>query len=166
MSRIANSCDVADFENMMALDNPIKTTKLARWERKANKARELQEQPADRFIPNRAGTDYDLQQSLSEDSSSEDSDGSSDYAKLLAVNTGSDGPNASEGGRASRILAFKNKAPVPTEGYQNSLKVLYSQQNGKKNGEVVKPSRHIASAPVRILVSFIAYFHSNLNSIN
>eukprot|EP01032_Pedospumella_encystans_P038718 gene38718-43882_t len=50
----------------------------------------------------------------------------------------------------SRVLAFKNKAPAPSEGHSNSLKVLYSTQSAKR-GEVVKSTRHIASAPVRVL---------------
>eukprot|EP01042_Synura_sphagnicola_P007100 gene7100-9093_t len=54
----------------------------------------------------------------------------------------------SEGG--SRILAFKNKAPTPKEGYQSTLKILYSQKLNKK-ADLVKPSRHISSSPVRIL---------------
>lgn len=53
------------------------------------------------------------------------------------------------GANKSRVLAFKNKAPLPAEGYQNSLKILYSAQTVKK--EVVKTMRHIPSAPVRIL---------------
>lgn len=69
----------------------------------------------------------------------------SDHAKLLLANT----KETIEGSGKSRVLAFKNKAPAPMEGYQNSLKVLYSSHTTKK--EVTKSSRHISSAPMRIL---------------
>lgn len=65
-----------------------------------------------------------------------------DHAKLLMA----DGL-----GKSSRVLAFKNKAPAPVEGYQNSLKVLYSSQSCNSKKEVIKPSRTIPSAPLRIL---------------
>jgi hypothetical protein len=46
----------------------------------------------------------------------------SDYAKLLAANTSVDNScNISDFNKSSsRILAFKNKAPAPKEGYQCS----------------------------------------------
>lgn len=53
--------------------------------------------------------------------------------------------------KGSRILAYKNKAPAPSDGYQSSLKVIYSQYGGNRSKETVKPTRHISSAPVRIL---------------
>ena len=58
--------------------------------------------------------------------------------------------NAEGSNKSSRVLAFKNKAPKPAEGYQNSLKVLYSSQTTKKNVQV-KTTRHINTAPTRIL---------------
>jgi cell division cycle protein 20 (cofactor of APC complex) len=67
----------------------------------------------------------------------------SSFVKLLDSST-------SSAAAGTRVLAFKNKAPAPKDEYQNSLKVLYSQSNGKK-GDVVKPTRHISSTPVRIL---------------
>jgi cell division cycle protein 20 (cofactor of APC complex) len=145
-SMMNTSAQVADFENMLSLDNPI-TSVQTRWERKAKQASELQ----DRYIPNRSGTDFDLSQyssSSDENLGGNEQETSSDYAKLLAANTKNDGEQDTS---SSRILAFKNKAPAPKDGYQNSLKVLYSQQGGKKNGEVLKPSRHIPSTPLRIL---------------
>ena len=133
------SANVADFENMLSLDNPI-TSVQTRWERKAKQAT-LQ----DRFVPNRSATDFQSY-SDSSDENSENSVGSeekpSGYSELLAANTKNESSD-------SRILAFKNKAPAPKDGYQNSLKVLYSQQ--KKNFDIVKPSRQIPSAPIRIL---------------
>lgn len=81
-----------------------------------------------------------------------DRDNDSDHAKLLLANTkelnADSGPGSSASSKA-RVLAFKNKAPLPVDGYQNSLKILYSAQTVKK--EVVKTMRHIPSAPARIL---------------
>ncbi len=51
----------------------------------------------------------------------------------------------------SRVLAFKNKAPAPPEGYENSLKVLYTANQAKLGKNVAKMTRHIPSAPERIL---------------
>lgn len=50
-----------------------------------------------------------------------------------------------------RVLAFRNKAPAPQEGYQNGLKVLYTQNKSRTGGPAARPTRHIPSAPVRIL---------------
>jgi cell division cycle protein 20 (cofactor of APC complex) len=130
----------AAFEDMMSLDNPIQTSVPTRWERKQQQAL-LQ----DRYIPNRSGTSFD--RSSSDENSGNEQDTPSKHAKLLA-NSNND---QSSSDSSSRILAFKNKAPAPKDGFQNSLKVLYSSQGSKKNGEVVKSSRHIPSAPIRIL---------------
>jgi len=47
----------------------------------------------------------------------------SEHAKLVVANTFDQG---------ARALSYKNKAPAPAEGYQSSLKVLYSAQAAKK----------------------------------
>jgi len=148
-----SSIDIAEFENMMSLAGEVKSVAPTRWERKRQQQGlniSSNVQTSDRYIPNRAGMDFDLNNhSLVEDSMLDDGE-SSDYAKLLAASTSQE-LSKDNGSKGSRILAFKNKAPAPKDGYQNSLKVLYSQHTGKKNGEVVKPTRHIPSAPVRIL---------------
>ncbi|KAG5181916.1 WD40-repeat-containing domain protein [Tribonema minus] len=58
-------------------------------------------------------------------------------------------------GRGHRVLAFRNKAPMPSEGHLNSLKVLYSQAQGNGRGVAVNTSvrlsRHISSTPERML---------------
>jgi len=77
----------------------------------------------------------------------DDNQDPSEYAQMLAAHTSE---SSSSDCNNSRVLAFRTKAPAPKEGYQSSLKVLYSQQAGKK-ADVAKPTRHIPSAPVRIL---------------
>lgn len=49
-----------------------------------------------------------------------------------------------------RVLAFRQKAPAPKEGYQNSLKVLYSSSK-PTTARSARTTRHIPSAPERIL---------------
>lgn len=127
------SFDLSEFESIMALDTTIKSSKATRWERKAG-----QQQQLDRYIPNRSAMDKN-----DENFDRVENTETSEHAKLIMANQG-------ESSKGSRVLAFKNKAPAPIEGYQNSMKVLYSTQSAKR-GEVVKPSRHIASAPVRVL---------------
>jgi hypothetical protein len=49
----------------------------------------------------------------------------------------------------SKILAFKNKAPAPKDGYQNHLKVLYTQN--KTTAPEAAPTRSIPLMPARVL---------------
>ena len=128
---------------MIALDNPIKSSVMPRWQRK----QQQQSEKPDRFIPSRSGTDYDNSQHLFlGDISACDECTNTDFQKMLSAGiTGHDSEN-----KGTRVLSYKNKAPAPQEGYQNSMKVLYSVQQGKK-ADVVKPNRHISSAPARIL---------------
>ena len=145
--------NIADFESILSLENPIKNSVVTRWERKAQ--RSLSQRTCntpqknaevsndscsgmDRFIPNRSGMDFE--HSISEENICVTGK-QSEYSKLLQETNGS---------QPARILSFKNKAPAPKEEHLNSLKVLYSVQNSKK-AEIVKPPRHIASAPTRIL---------------
>ena len=48
-----------------------------------------------------------------------------------------------------RVLAFRNKAPVVADTFQNSLKMMYTSNKTKR--QTFKPSRHIPSAPYKIL---------------
>ncbi len=124
---------ITDFENMMALDCPIKSSAVTRWERKANQTNSN----TDRFITNRAGMDNNMENL---DTNNIIPAELTKHAKLLI-----DEHNTSN----SRVLRFKSQAPAPTDGFQNSLKVLYSTQNAKR--EVVKTNRHISTAPFKIL---------------
>jgi len=55
-----------------------------------------------------------------------------------------------DGKKEHRVLAFRNKAPLPKEGFQNQLQVLYSQ-NKDPAPSSLRSYRHIPSAPERIL---------------
>lgn len=140
-----SSFDVTEFESMVSLDKPINSSMATRWERRAARQQlsSSQQSQSDRYIPNRSGMDFDLMLNTSTDENNDANTSTSDHAKLLLANT------LDTSKSDSRVLAFKNKAPAPADGYQSSLKVLYSSQSAKK--EVVKASRHIPSAPIRVL---------------
>ena len=79
-----------------------------------------------------------------------------EFQKVLESNLlGSSSSSSSAAGAGHRVLAFKNKAPAPQEGYQNGLRVLYSQNKGasssRSSAAAFRSTRHIPSAPVRIL---------------
>lgn len=138
-----SSSDVADFESLISLDNPIKSCVMPRWQRKQT---QQSEKVSDRFIPSRSSSELsNSQHLLLNGNNAAGSDVSNDVNMLLSSASGA--PSDANG---ARILAYKNKAPAPQEGYQNSMKVLYSVQQGK-NSAVCKPARHISSAPTRIL---------------
>lgn len=63
-----------------------------------------------------------------------------EYKKQLAANLGQDG--------SARILAFKQKAPAPAEGFENPMASLYTANNGPK---VKKTFRAVPQQPDRIL---------------
>jgi len=155
---MSNTHDVTEFENIMSLDNPIKSTTATRWERKhmigsSSSASSMKhsscssndDQSMDRFIPNRSSTIM----SMNNNNDNENCNCDSEYGKLLQeVSHGSSSTTAS-----SRILAFKNKAPIAKDEHVSSLKVLYSVQGTgvNKPNDAAKVSRHIPSAPTRIL---------------
>lgn len=138
--------NIADFENLLSLDQPIQSSVLPRWQRKTELSNN-NVMNADRFIPNRSSSE--LENSVMDNSNNSESMSSSegpeseeseDYSKMLEEEMLGHGP--------SRILSYKNKAPLPKDGFQPSLKVLYSQS---KKATVTKPIRHISSNPIRIL---------------
>jgi len=125
---------------------PLKNAALPRWQRKA--LGEQQKSPTgDRFIPNRNCMDmsvshFHLTNSL-ENAEVMDmiSPTKLKYQQDLKA-------HLFEGTEQSKILAFKHKAPAPREGYQNSLKVLYTQNQEMKSYKTV---RNISQNAVRIL---------------
>ena len=122
----------------------------------------------DRCIPSRTSLGFDssslenaavgarVEEALS--SELEGSGFTSALASSLIMNRSSAAAETSESLSGSRVLAFKSKAPVPAEGHVNSLKVLYSQQQGRGgsvgglgSSGMHRTTRHIASAPEKIL---------------
>jgi len=104
---------------------------------------------SDRFIPNRSSTQFELGHHLlsgaAEDTEADPSMSPSkrDYQRAMNENLNGDA-------LSTKIISYKNKAPNAPEGYQNSLKVLYSQSS-KTPGTCRKTVRHIPQVPERIL---------------
>ena len=79
--------------------------------------------------------------------------GGDDECGSVASADGSVGEGDATGGGAGdtsyRVLAFKQKAPAPPDGYASGMKVLYTQNRAA--APKVKTTRHIPSAPERVL---------------
>jgi len=126
---------------------------------------------ADRFIPCRSATQFELGNykltsggELGEDGENEEEGASSispqklEYQKKMSqnLNGGCDLADA-------KILSYANKPPTAPEGYQNQLRVLYSQSKASA-AKNQKPTRHIPSMPERILdaPNFLDDYYLNL----
>ncbi|XP_033637169.1 cell division cycle protein 20 homolog [Asterias rubens] len=102
----------------------------------------------DRFIPNRSGTNFDvgafklLNCSTNQENQATQSPQKIDYCKKMSDNLNGELLNA-------KILSYKSKPPDAPEGFQNNLRVLYSQT--KTPGSTKKSIRHIPQVPERIL---------------
>ncbi|KAK0162363.1 hypothetical protein PV327_008707 [Microctonus hyperodae] len=105
----------------------------------------------DRFIPSRSTTNFELAyHKLHQHNSDQESDKSEstspskkEMQRLISENiTGIDVNNM-------RVLSYQNKAPAPPDGYQNPLRVVYSQT--KTPASVKTSARYIPQAPDRIL---------------
>ncbi|KAH8410414.1 hypothetical protein KR215_004034 [Drosophila sulfurigaster] len=129
----------------------------------------------DRFIPNRAATNFELAHYLvkkdekSDEENDEQPTGSnndnnvqasapkSDHQKLITEAAQVSGDNAKSG----RILCYQNKAPAAPESHTNPLKVVYSLKTpiSTKSG-----SRYIPTTSERILDApdFINDYYLNL----
>jgi cell division cycle protein 20 (cofactor of APC complex) len=109
-------------------------------------------QQCDRFIPSRSALDVDYANYALKENGAKQADAAAvvspakeEYKKQLAQGLLQGGS-----GGAAKILAFKNKAPAPPEGYTNAMAMLYNQNSvGPRVSK--KVHRHIASAPERIL---------------
>ena len=114
----------------------------------------------DRFIPKRSSMDLDQANfRMTTASGSQDGENagpaneSDEVATSAHTNALSSALLGSEDG--ARVLAFKNKAPAPAEGYESSLRALYTQNKGHKSTRgsqaTAKSTRYIPSMPEKIL---------------
>lgn len=172
--------ELAEFESLMSLNQPLKNVPQTRWERKLASANSSSNgtcaltsnssvnSGTDRFITNRSSMDTEIQQSLLLNNSSDSMNISSDTLEnernkmrlVQSINSGNYLPNNANTSNLSnnssttdyRILSFSNKAPVPTEE-SSSIRVLYSSStSAQKNAKSsLSTLRNISSAPVRIL---------------
>lgn len=116
---------------------------------------------SDRFIPNRSTTDFEMAQhslsrsrdDLTSSGSSNDTNGVNSVTEQLRRQTMRDILHSDEAGNgnhnASRILSYRSKAPAPSEGHANNLKVLYS--TGKPRLPNAAKTRQVAAHPEKIL---------------
>lgn len=97
----------------------------------------------DRFIPVRSTSNYDLAHyKLTQDENESDST-QKELQKALCDNLhGADMAN-------QRILSYSNKPPSAPEGFQNPMRVIYTQT--KTPASVKSNTRYIPQAPDRIL---------------
>lgn len=99
----------------------------------------------DRYIPNRSAIDTELSHYLlTRDENMEDLS-PSEREKRKAMSELVHGKDIQK----SRVLAFQNKAPPPPDGYQNSLKVVYSTSKTPMGSKPT--SRYIPLTADRIL---------------
>jgi cell division cycle protein 20 (cofactor of APC complex) len=100
----------------------------------------------DRFIPNRSSSNLDVaaynvsREARDVENLDALSPSKMEYKKQLAANLGQDG--------SARILAFKQKAPAPAEGFENHMASLYTANNGPRPK---KAFRAVPQQPERIL---------------
>ncbi|XP_075227152.1 cell division cycle 20 protein fzy [Lycorma delicatula] len=100
---------------------------------------------ADRFIPVRCASQFDLGHYKFMDQPCEENLSPSQKEKQRAMSENLHGHDIEN----ARILAFQKKAPAPPEGYTNPLKVVYSQTKAPLSAK--SASRYIPQAPDRIL---------------
>ncbi|XP_045499370.1 cell division cycle protein 20 homolog [Colias croceus] len=97
---------------------------------------------ADRFIPSRSNSNYDLCHYML----NRDEEKNKEIAQSTTVENISRALNDTEPGK---LLQYGCKAPAPPEGYQNRLRVVYSQ--AKVPSSVKNTTRYIPQLPDRIL---------------
>ncbi|XP_032678729.1 cell division cycle protein 20 homolog isoform X2 [Odontomachus brunneus] len=106
----------------------------------------------DRFIPSRATTNFDISHHkiLQQQNADPDKDKFDDISPTKREMQRLIGENLHGGDIDNmRVLSYRVKAPAAPDGYQNPLKVLYSQT--KTPASVKASTRYIPQAPDRIL---------------
>ncbi|XP_029659332.1 cell division cycle protein 20 homolog isoform X1 [Formica exsecta] len=106
----------------------------------------------DRFIPSRSTTNFELShyKILQQQNAEQDGDKANNMSPTKREMQRLMGENLHGGDiNNMRVLSYQVKAPAPPEGYQNPLKVLYSQT--KTPASVRASTRYIPQAADRIL---------------
>ncbi|XP_035726610.1 cell division cycle protein 20 homolog [Vespa mandarinia] len=105
----------------------------------------------DRFIPCRSTTNFDLgYYKIQQQQSDQDGDKGDNISPTKKEMQRLIGENLHGGDiNNMRVLSYQNKAPAPPEGYQNPLRVVYSQT--KTPASVKASTRYIPQTPDRIL---------------
>ncbi|KAJ1457670.1 WD40-repeat-containing domain protein [Pelagophyceae sp. CCMP2097] len=140
---------ISDLETLLnGSSADMSSSVLPRWQRKANAA------SSDRFIPARSGMDMDRAHHALTARNEPDDEKRGSASRSQALKSGLLNDGRVDDESASRVLAYRNKAPAPRAGYVNDLQVLYTANKGPLEGAAqrrVKATRHIPSAPSRVL---------------
>ncbi|XP_060524341.1 cell division cycle protein 20 homolog [Cylas formicarius] len=97
----------------------------------------------DRFIPSRVASNLELAQfKLSQDENQPESPTSMELRRVISENM------CGKGG-SQKVFSYAHKAPAAPEGFQNPMRVLYSQT--KTPASIKATNRYIPHAPDRIL---------------
>lgn len=138
------------MENTSFYNNNNNTTRTSP-KRRGSPSKRRSSPSGCRFIPNRSSMDMDVSHfnvstSNSSAGSCDTSPSRDNYKSSLCRSLFKEDSQ----GMSSKILSFKEKAPAPPQGHENSMKVLYSQN---KSAFTAKPKsyRHIAQVPEKIL---------------
>lgn len=106
-----------------------------------------QSDDSDRFIPNRSAMDIEVGHfNLMKENMGECSPSKQQYKEELA-NSLFQGSKVDE----LKILALKNKAPAPKEGFQNRLRVLYTQNSVDPQHVKKQAARYLPQTSERVL---------------
>ncbi|KAJ8602134.1 hypothetical protein CTAYLR_001652 [Chrysophaeum taylorii] len=144
--------NIADLESLLSLDSEIQSRVAPRWARKAAAAA-----AADRFIPTRAGMEWDKANYRVENcENGEEEPKKTSSGREQALKAGLLSNGCVEDTEPSRIIHYAAKAPpAPPSGYVNNLRVLYTAQGHTaavgESSRRAKTTRHIPSAPSRVL---------------
>ena len=150
----------------------VRSSLRPRWERKKQQQQTMSSsggEPSastapngDRFIPNRAGMNMEISKHLLRSSSfSKDAENEvpADMKAVAASKKDSYNTTLSstllgvEDLNENRVISYQEKAPVPKGDTVNNLNILYSASSSSnaKKGSTKLVSRHIPTAPSRIL---------------
>jgi cell division cycle protein 20 (cofactor of APC complex) len=146
----SQSIDINAIER--AFFQPVQSSTLTRWERKAlqkkaSKTPRANKGDSDRFIPNRDSSHMNIQMHhMNDENANCNAVNQADFNNKLAQSL-----FETDNVEATRILAFKQKAPKPTEGHHNNMRVLYTQNRSSLPNQKKKSFRHIDKTPERIL---------------
>ncbi|EGD76237.1 Cdc20 [Salpingoeca rosetta] len=143
------------FDNVdIQFASSISCKTMPRWQRKAMQAQNSSTSRmtprkdrvrGDRFIPDRSAMNMEA----------------SHYKMLSGADDENTQQDAAGMPGSSKILAFKQKAPKPKEGFQSDLRVMYTQSRAAAKPK--KTARFIPQAPERILDApdLLANFYVN-----
>jgi len=146
--KLNTNTNITDLESIL---NPVdvKSSVMPRWQRKAMAA------ASDRFIPTRQGMDFEGARHKMEGSENE-SEGEERTKRDSVLRAGLFANGCVDAEEGSRVLAYKQKAPAPRDGYVNNLQVLYTANHGGpgldgRSQKRIKTARKIPCAPSRVL---------------